>query len=154
MCQDSSKTNKQQWQQQQQNIQLYTYCKLNVGFVTSVYMYMYIRGWYSRVIFCPSCSVSELYTHQHYFVKLHNEIIALACSRLRDSQARGIEKVQKRKKRGGNWGEGEVRSGNPPVHIISHFNLISLTCSHLRGLPHLSVVSHLDPCKQTLTFIQ
>ena len=41
MCQDSSKTNKQQ---QQQNIQLYTYCKLSVGFVTSVYMYMYIRG--------------------------------------------------------------------------------------------------------------
>ena len=27
------------------NVQLYTfYCKLNVGFVTSVYMYMYIRG--------------------------------------------------------------------------------------------------------------
>lgn len=43
MCRDSSKTNKQQ--QQKKNIQLYTfYCKLNVSFVTSVYMYMYIMG--------------------------------------------------------------------------------------------------------------
>lgn len=75
MCQDNSKPNKQQ--QQQQNIQLYTfYCKLNVSFVTSVYMYMYIMGWYSRVIYCSSSSISELYTHKHYFVKLHNEIIA------------------------------------------------------------------------------
>ena len=72
VCQDSSKTNKQQ-QQKKKNIQLYTfYCKLNVSFVTSVYMYMYIMGWYSRVIYCSSSSISELYTHQHYFVKLQN----------------------------------------------------------------------------------
>jgi len=67
MCWDSSKTNKQQQQQQQQkkHTQLYTfYCKLNVSFVTSVYMYMYM-GWYSRVIYCSSSSVSDLYTHQH-----------------------------------------------------------------------------------------
>ena len=37
----------------------------------------------------------------------------LACSRLRDSRARGIEKGRKRKKTGGNWGEGEAALSLP-----------------------------------------
>ena len=36
-------------------------------------------------------------------------MLRLACSRLPDSRARGIEKARTRKKkRGGNWGEGEA----------------------------------------------
>ena len=44
------------------------------------------------------------------YIVLHQ---VLACSRLRDSRARGIEKGRKRKKTGGNWGEGEAALSLP-----------------------------------------
>ena len=48
----------------------------------------------------------------------------------------------------GRWGN-PLRWGNPPVHIISHFNLITFTSVYMIGgltrqmLPHLPVVPHL-----------
>ena len=48
----------------------------------------------------------------------------------------------------GRWGS-PLRWGNPPVHIISHFNLITFTSVYMIGgltrqmLPHLPVVPHL-----------
>ena len=46
-------------------------------------------------------------------------ITDVACSRLRDCRARGIEKARTRKKTGGNWGEGEAASLSLPFPFHS-----------------------------------
>ena len=51
----------------------------------------------------------------------------LACSRLRDSRARGIEKARTRRKTGGNWGEGGgfLFTFSRPAPIFAHPTLSS-----------------------------
>ena len=52
----------------------------------------------------------------------------LACPRLRDSRARGIEKARTRRKTGGNWGEGGgfLFTFSRPAPIFAHPTLSRL----------------------------